>query len=436
MPFGSANMLWSRLRVPLIQFLLLLPMISAAMAESTSSQSIPILDNRFRVDGQVESIVLFVQRQEQSQAVVVVQPDGSKWYANRHPNTVQWSTTNNSDMIRINNPTPGPWQLFGSIEKESQVRVLSDIVLQHSEMPNLIYRGERLKMEAEVHGDGERLILKNFSRQLDWLVSLVSRNREGDENFAMGPYTLGHYSDSGTGFDEHSDDGKFAGELNFNYPAGLYDLSVRVANPSFSRQANYQIEILPAPVALSVETIDQQVSVLSVVSAPELVLAELHIELTVVLPDQSETKMMIEPFAYEQKIYLNQFMEIGSYAIHAQVMGSTNTGKEFVLSLAPVHFHRLAPPVVARQLTPIEVTWQKQDEAAQNERDAKQNVLKILIVTLLIVLAITVLIIVLWFLRDELKGLFKKKADTTEEVELTPETVDLNALNSPDKPAQ
>ncbi len=57
------------------------------------------LKNRFRVDHMVSSMTLMIQREYGSAPVVIVLPDGSKWYANRHPETVKWVDGMTGDIM-------------------------------------------------------------------------------------------------------------------------------------------------------------------------------------------------------------------------------------------------------------------------------------------------------------------------------------------------
>ncbi|MBO6228460.1 MAG: TIGR03503 family protein, partial [Shewanella sp.] len=67
------------------------------------------LKNRFRIDHMVDNMTLLVEREYGSAPVVIVLPDGSKWYANRHPETVKWVDGITGDIIYIESPMPGPW---------------------------------------------------------------------------------------------------------------------------------------------------------------------------------------------------------------------------------------------------------------------------------------------------------------------------------------
>lgn len=69
--------------------------------------SMTLLDNRFRVDPTIEQITFVVYRAERSRPVVLVRPDGKKYYAWRKPDNVRWYQEPAMDIISIDKPMPG-----------------------------------------------------------------------------------------------------------------------------------------------------------------------------------------------------------------------------------------------------------------------------------------------------------------------------------------
>lgn len=109
---------------------------------------IPLLDNRFRIDYNIEEITLLFFRAPGAPAVVLVKPDGSKYYATSSldNDALRWYDEVSYDLIILKNPTPGPWQVIGQIQKNSRIMVLGDIELEVEALPPLLFRGEVLKV--------------------------------------------------------------------------------------------------------------------------------------------------------------------------------------------------------------------------------------------------------------------------------------------------
>ena len=66
-------------------------------SEETSlqqTQKLRLLSNRFRVDQAIDKIVFIIDRVPESAPINLVQPDGSKLYANREHENVKWMDGN------------------------------------------------------------------------------------------------------------------------------------------------------------------------------------------------------------------------------------------------------------------------------------------------------------------------------------------------------
>jgi len=96
------------LRTLSVVLLLLVSCVSHAATESTMS----LLDNRFRVDPTIDQITFLIYRENPSQPVVLVRPDGRKYYAFKSYPNVRWYQEPAMDIISIDNPMPGPPDAF------------------------------------------------------------------------------------------------------------------------------------------------------------------------------------------------------------------------------------------------------------------------------------------------------------------------------------
>lgn len=155
------------------------------------------LKNRFRVDHMVSSMTLMIQREYGSAPVVIVLPDGSKWYANRHPETVKWVDGMTGDIIYIESPQPGPWQLVGKVVPGSKIKRVSKLEIEVQRLPQPLFQGEQTKVIAQLMGDAERVRMPGMDYLVEWTAHFVSKHRTGDENFAAGDIIVGSYKDNG-----------------------------------------------------------------------------------------------------------------------------------------------------------------------------------------------------------------------------------------------
>ncbi|WP_299009953.1 TIGR03503 family protein [uncultured Shewanella sp.] len=208
------------------------------------------LKNRFRIDHKVFGLTLFVEREFGSAPVVIVLPDGHKWYANHHPEQVKWAQGLAGDMIIIDNPMPGPWQLLGRINPGSTITKVSRLAIQIEDIPQPVFQGERLKLTASLSNESEKLRMPGLDYLFKWQARLISAGGVQDENFAVGSVDVGQYLDNGEGFDEVPDDGVFTSLLDFNQAWGDYFFEVKLYNAIFEREHRLAFRLSKSPINL------------------------------------------------------------------------------------------------------------------------------------------------------------------------------------------
>lgn len=234
----------------LLILVILLPVLSWAKDSTAMSW----LDNRFRVDPTVEQVSFVVQREENSQGIVLVRPDGMKYYAWRHPENVSWYDEPGMDIISIENPMPGPWQAVGKVTPKNQVTVLSDLKLTVDNLPARLYQSETLKLTARLTQKGELLAMRDFLDRVklsvvfyEYVEDIESLPKEA----RPGPIILGEFSDDGLALDEEPGDGVFTVALPIEIEPGRYRVKINTGNGIFLRTVEQQVLVYPTPLKAS-----------------------------------------------------------------------------------------------------------------------------------------------------------------------------------------
>lgn len=224
------------------------------LADMTPDSQLPLLGDRFRIDDHIDEITMVFFRQTQSRPVVLILPDGSKWYSSRHPEHVRWESGPGFDQVRIQNPMRGPWQVSGELRSESRLMVISDLTFQADPLPELIFRGERLAVTGRFSEAGEPIEQRDFRNAIEMQMYLVSTNSEKEENFGLNPRLVGEFVDDGRGLDARARDGEFTGEIDFSVPTGSYIPSYRAHTPLYQRTFEQPpIRITRLPVTTNVD---------------------------------------------------------------------------------------------------------------------------------------------------------------------------------------
>lgn len=376
--------------------------VSAQVVDATYAKA---LKNRFRIDHMVDEVTLFIQRDYGSSPVIVVLPDGSKWYQSRHPESVKWADGLSGDIITIKDPMPGPWQLLGQVAKGSMVEQVSKLNIDVQPLPQPVYQGERLKVVAKLMGDEQRLRMPGLDYLVNWTVRFVSEHRPGDANFAEGTLIVGSYKDNGEQFDEQPDDGVFTSEINLTYPWGHYSFQVTAENTIFSREFRRDFMLSPIPVTLQIIEPDDHLNgrwqLQLSVDDSQLALENTHFEFELVGPAGLRINLplpsiTVTPF----ELQLPTITEFGSYRITGSVVSTTQNGREVVLKL-PEQFFNLVPPP-APPPTPEELAVIAAKKAAIAEAKAKDAALFWIMTINGTLLVVGLIALVVWRKRQNL----------------------------------
>jgi uncharacterized protein (TIGR03503 family) len=163
---------------------------------------IELLQNRFRIDFEVDEITMVFFRDFGSAPIVLVRPDGSKIFqSSADGESIFWFDSSTYDMISIKNPMPGPWQAVGQITPKSRVMVISDLALHADPLPSIIFSGEILKQTAYLTNNGVPIDYTAFRDVVELTISLSSTNNPNFNNFGANKEIIAFFEDNGKGMD-------------------------------------------------------------------------------------------------------------------------------------------------------------------------------------------------------------------------------------------
>ncbi|MCF9329969.1 TIGR03503 family protein [Vibrio parahaemolyticus] len=226
--------------------------IWSCFAFAASESAMSLLDNRFRVDPTIEQITFLVYREQSSQPVVLVRPDGKKYYAWGSYDNVRWYQEPSLDIISVDNPMPGPWQAVGKVTPKNNIRLISHLKLSTDVFPNRLYNGEALKFTARLTSDHKPLVLRDFLDRVNLRVTFTKFVENEDELIKEArpvPMIIGEFSDDGRGLDEQAGDGVFTVQLPIEVEPGKYRARITSGNGVFLRAQEQVILVYPNPVS-------------------------------------------------------------------------------------------------------------------------------------------------------------------------------------------
>lgn len=359
--------------------LLLCPIMawqSVVLAAPVKASQAAELKNRFRIDYMVDHLTLVIQRDYGSAPVVVVLPDGSKWYSTRHPQSVKWVDGIAADMIQIEKPMAGPWQLLGQVTEGSTIQKVSKLDIEVQPLPQPLFQGERLKVTARLLGDNLTMRMPGLEYMVEWTSRFTSQHIAGDDNFATGTIIVGAYKDNGEDLDEAPDDGVFTGAQNLEQPSGHYILNVTARNNVFEREYVMPFELSKQPIkAEMVPNNDPLKGIWQIqlsVDETQVLLDETHFEFELVGPAGLQEPITLQELSSaDQILYLPKVTEFGSYRVKGTVVSTAVGGREIVLNLPEMFFNLIEPPKPGP--TAEELAEKAAVQAAIEEQRAKDD---------------------------------------------------------------
>lgn len=318
--------------------------------------SIKLLQNRFRIDYEVEEITMVFFRKFGSAPVVLVRPDGSKIFQiQADGEDISWYDATTYDLIYIKNPTPGPWQAVGEILPQSRVMVLSDVQLHADPLPDVIFSGEILKQTAYLTNGGDKINYPEFRDVVSLDIRLVSTNNPNYNNFGADVQTIATFEDNGRGMDEKPLDGTFTGQFNLAVADGEWTPVFVVSTPMFTReQVDPPLMLYPNPIKISMvpDGGGDGYHKLVIDAEREFVdMSTLLIDGKVRFPNGDVQNFSLTELTSEAREHLIVNYEFGVYRIKLTAFGSTKDGRDFILDVPEYTFLAETPEVEVAETT-------------------------------------------------------------------------------------
>ncbi|MGY0614061.1 TIGR03503 family protein [Vibrio sp. FJH11] len=302
----------------------------ACFASAASESAMSLLNNRFRVDPSIEQITFVVYREQSSQPVVLVRPDGKKYYAWGAYDDVRWYQEPSLDIVSIDKPMAGPWQAVGKVSPKNNVRLISHLSLSTDVFPNHLYNGEALKFTASLTSDDKPLVLRDFLDRVNLRVTFTKFIENEDDLIKEArpvPFTIGEFADDGRDLDEQAGDGVFTVQLPIEVEPGKYRARITSGNGVFLRAQEQVVLVYPNPISRSfIQAREQGQPHQLVVSGEQGMIApgSLAVSVEQNAPDgfKSFSQGIVSQDGLKTTLDLNNDPELGKYSWHGNIFAT------------------------------------------------------------------------------------------------------------------
>lgn len=355
------------------------------------------LSKRFRIDHLTKQVNLLIERKFGSSPIIVITPDGTKWYFNRHPKNVTWMDGLTGDMIKITDPVAGPYQLVGRMVKGSMIQQASDLDIYIEPLPQPLFQYERLKTHAHFLGDDKLVRMPGLDFLIEWRARFLS-TVENDSTMATADVTIGRYTDNGEYLDEIPDDGVFTGTLNLNQQPGEYVFSVTAKNKVFTRNAKTSVTLLASPVTINVlkpsDPVNGKWKLQISIDDNKIYASKTQIELELYGPNNIGSDILLNKIVPgTSETYLTNMKDYGTYRVSGSIVSTTREGREIILALPEIYFNKLMPGTAPPSQKELDAKAAAEAAIAKTQAEKKAQLTAIIINVSLLVLGVMILLI-------------------------------------------
>lgn len=291
--------------------------------QAANPDSVPLLDNRFEVDASVSEMTLLVFRAEAAAPLQLVSPQGALLDASSRAGNVNWRAENGYDLVTVQQPDTGTWQINTEPDPDNRVLIVTDLKLEVDALPTNILTDEALTVSAHITERDRRLVRQDFLKLLRAELAVTGSDSEPD---AAEPIP----------FDPQS--ARFVGERVVASPAGDYEFIVRVDGGTFQREQRSKLRIHAAPVTFSSSLAqDGRALEFSARAAVELIELDSLSGLVIVeRPDGSSDVHDLPAFTSDQVTLSIPAPSNGIYRIEPRLLGRSASGRAMNIKGTPL----------------------------------------------------------------------------------------------------
>lgn len=173
-----------------------------ALNTAVPQQQIPIEGNAFHVDDGVKEFTALIFRNpsvdNSNRTLELVRPDGTVVGYDASPANVRWAQETGYDLITIDEPLSGEWQINGELGEGSRVTVVSDLKMVVSPVPPLFSQSDPINLNVAFFEGEDKITNPDFLQVLNVTLTVTSDDGRSGTKALSGerPPADGVYTDT------------------------------------------------------------------------------------------------------------------------------------------------------------------------------------------------------------------------------------------------
>ncbi|MDH3712710.1 MAG: VWA domain-containing protein [Gammaproteobacteria bacterium] len=320
-----------------------------AFEKTADTDAVPLHDNGFQVDASIKELTLLVFRAEQASPTLLQSPDGTEYSANTPPPGARWRSDEGYDLITVEQPQAGHWQVDAQLDPDNRVLVATDLRLQTGELGNHRLPSDGVEISASLQEAGRRIERADFMQ----LVQVFAEHTRPDGS--VNSYRL-----------QPNAAQEFTATIGDLRDEGVHSIVISASSDTFARERQVRFNVA-LPVTLDLGTAEQDYPV-RIAARTEFIGAEqLQVQASLQgVPGQLRPLDLVRD---EDGIWYGRIGELPAreHTLSLRITGTSPSGQPVDFDLPPVVIEQapaLPPePVIPPQPPPrprfdwIEYAW-------------------------------------------------------------------------------
>jgi hypothetical protein len=307
---------------------------------------VAIENNQFNIDASIDEFTALVFHSQSAPATQLILPDNSLIDANSSASNVRWYSGSDYDLVTINNPMQGTWQIKADEDEANRVSIVSNLSIALSQLPGSIDQGRSTDVTLDVLQQGNIVSDTAFLNLLDVGITLT----DVATTETTSPDLISNQD----------------GSYQYRVPTdrtGNFALQADVKSPTFDRRVKTQFTInslFSSDINFDPES--TQLTVLIAPNSPNLQIDSLNYELTLSPAINGESKTLD---AADGWLWQGELRDLGDYTLNVSAYGRFTDGESFNRTLigtvisspgvVPEPVVKVAPaPIPPQDLKPVE----------------------------------------------------------------------------------
>lgn len=282
--------------------------------QAAKPDTVPLVGNEFKVDNSISEMTLLVFRGADRPPLELVDPNGAPLSAKLASDSVKWREDNGYDLVTVTAPQAGTWRINTDPDPDNRVMIVTDLKLKIDEVPSYLMADEILRVRASITENGAPVLREDFLDLLSLDMAVATVGASGAAALAM-PFDASRRG--------------FIGEQVVAWPAGNYELVVRVDGGTFRREQRAKIRIAGAPFTFASEIGEDGQSIELVVRADPSILKQASVSglAVVAAPEDSSVVFDLPDFHDNATKLIIPAAVNGPYSVQARVVGATRSDR-------------------------------------------------------------------------------------------------------------